>query len=104
MPRRRRAKRADKPAIGNTYAATSTPQTQSKNYFLALPPEGLDAIIDDMAIRAMVVLLLIQVLVLDEYHPPHNRHLLAMSMPNFWFLLTQHEKGKWARVTEREKR
>lgn len=34
---------------------------------------------------------LIKTLVLDEYHPCHTRHLLAIKMPNLWCLLIQQE-------------
>ncbi|KAL8910661.1 MAG: hypothetical protein Q9171_004077 [Xanthocarpia ochracea] len=47
---------------------------------------------------------MIQILVLDEYHPRHTRRLLSIEMPNLGCLLVQHEGNSIAYVSEREKR
>ena len=56
MPRRHHATRADKSAEGNAYASTSIPRRRSRRYLLEIPPEILDAIIEEMAICDMAVL------------------------------------------------
>ncbi|KAI4087341.1 MAG: hypothetical protein LQ344_006835 [Seirophora lacunosa] len=47
---------------------------------------------------------MIKILVLDEYHPCHARHLLSIKMSNLWCLLIQHEGHPVQDVGEREKR
>ncbi len=47
---------------------------------------------------------MIQILVLDEYHPRYTRRLLSIEMPNLWRLLVQHEADTIEYVSEREKR
>ncbi|KAL8919509.1 MAG: hypothetical protein Q9172_004947 [Xanthocarpia lactea] len=47
---------------------------------------------------------MIQMLVLDEYHPRHTRRLLSIELPNLWCLLVQHEGHSIEYVSEREKR
>ena len=148
MPTRTRRSRLEKPVIETVRAPVQNSGRQSSKSLLNLPPEVLDAIIDEIAIHDMAVLArtskdikvyieprlyqkmytkigtpqdtdgfvnllqarpailpIIQILVLDEYHPRHLRRLLAMRMPCLWCLLIQTKAGdEWARVSEREKR
>ncbi|KAL9036744.1 MAG: hypothetical protein Q9180_004119 [Flavoplaca navasiana] len=141
MPRRRQATRTDKSAEGKACGNTSIPRSQPERYLLDLPPEVLDAIIEEIAIGDMAALArtckavkayieprlhqkmytrsgtrqdteglvdllqsrpeklpLVEILALDEYHPRHTRHLLAMCMPRLWCILIQHQEGEWVHI------
>lgn len=84
----------------NAYIA---PSLYEKMYTRLGTRQDTDGLVQLLRKRPDIVPL-IQVLVIDEYHPRHTRRLLSIEMPNLNCLLVQHASDSIEHVSEREKR
>ncbi|KAL8660871.1 MAG: hypothetical protein Q9202_006102 [Teloschistes flavicans] len=84
----------------NAYIA---PSLYEKMYTRIGTRQDTDGLVQLLRKRPNIVPL-IQVLVIDEYHPRHTRRLLSIEMPNLNCLLVQHASDSIEHVSEREKR
>ncbi|KAI4207414.1 MAG: hypothetical protein LQ349_009848 [Xanthoria aureola] len=68
------------------------PRLYQNVYTRIRTPQDTNGLVNLLQSRPKI-LPIIQILVLDEYHPRHLRRLLAMSMPRLWRLLIQTKEG-----------